>query len=94
MKKIIFTTVLIAAIVASCNQKNKETITDQEQTTATDHTVIANDSLTGNSVETIDADLAKYACSMHPEVQGKLNDKCPECGMKLTEPVAETTESK
>jgi hypothetical protein len=27
---------------------------------------------------------------MHPEVQGKLNDKCPKCGMKLTEPVPET----
>jgi hypothetical protein len=31
-----------------------------------------------------------YACPMHPEVQGKLNDKCPKCGMKLTEPVPET----
>jgi hypothetical protein len=24
---------------------------------------------------------------MHPEVQGKLNDKCSKCGMKLTEEV-------
>ncbi|MBY0488173.1 MAG: hypothetical protein K2P85_13450 [Flavobacteriaceae bacterium] len=29
-----------------------------------------------------------HACPMHPEVQGKLNDKCSKCGMKLTEPVA------
>ncbi len=28
-----------------------------------------------------------YACPMHPEVQGKLNDKCSKCGMKLTEEV-------
>jgi hypothetical protein len=28
-----------------------------------------------------------YACPMHPESQGKLNDKCPKCGMKLTEEV-------
>lgn len=35
-----------------------------------------------------------YACSMHPEVQGKMNDKCPKCGIKLTEPVAEKTDEK
>jgi len=28
-----------------------------------------------------------YACPMHPEVTGKKGDKCPKCGMKLTEPV-------
>lgn len=28
-----------------------------------------------------------YACSMHPEVTGKKGDKCPKCGMELTEPV-------
>ena len=29
----------------------------------------------------------KYSCPMHPEVHGKLNDKCPKCGMDLTEEV-------
>lgn len=24
-----------------------------------------------------------YACPMHPEVTGKLGDKCPKCGMDL-----------
>lgn len=24
-----------------------------------------------------------YSCPMHPEVHGKLNDKCLKCGMKL-----------
>ena len=28
-----------------------------------------------------------YACSMHPEVIGKKGDKCPKCGMELSEPV-------
>jgi hypothetical protein len=37
-----------------------------------------------------DENTTMYACPMHPEVQGKLNDKCPKCGMKLTEPVPET----
>lgn len=32
-----------------------------------------------------------YACPMHSEVQGKLNDKCSKCGMLLTEPVAGET---
>lgn len=31
----------------------------------------------------------KYACPMHPEVQGKQNDKCSKCGMDLTEEVKE-----
>ncbi len=29
----------------------------------------------------------KYACPMHPEVQGKSTDKCSKCGMDLTEKV-------
>jgi len=28
-----------------------------------------------------------YACPMHSEVTGNKDDKCPKCGMKLTEPV-------
>lgn len=34
----------------------------------------------------------KYACPMHPEIQGKLNDKCSECWMLLTIPVPENAE--
>ena len=34
----------------------------------------------------------KYACPMHPEIQGKLNNKCSECGMPLTIPVPENGE--
>ncbi|TGD59874.1 heavy metal-binding domain-containing protein [Flavobacterium humi] len=25
-----------------------------------------------------------YTCPMHPEIRGKFNDKCPQCGMPLT----------
>ncbi|MGO4904559.1 heavy metal-binding domain-containing protein [Flavobacterium sp. W20_MBD1_R3] len=28
-----------------------------------------------------------YSCSMHPEITGKMGDKCSKCGMELTEPV-------
>ena len=36
-----------------------------------------------------------YACSMHPDVTGKKGSECPECGMELTEKVAQgaTTEN-
>ena len=34
----------------------------------------------------------KYACPVHPEMQGKLNDKCAQCGKLLTIPVAENAE--
>ncbi len=31
-----------------------------------------------------------YACSMHPEITGKKDDKCSKCGMKLTVPVKQS----
>jgi Heavy metal binding domain len=31
----------------------------------------------------------KFACPLHQEIQGKLNDKCSICGMFLTIPVGE-----
>jgi hypothetical protein len=46
-----------------------------------------------NQTETTNTPMMKdnhsklYSCPMHPEVQGKLNDKCSKCGMKLTEEV-------
>ena len=89
MKKII-TAIGVLFLLVSCNQKNKEVETDSNQ--------IPNDTI----VEVIDS--AKmdnpipadkmYACPMHPEVKGKLNDECPKCGMKLTEPVPEEQENK
>lgn len=32
-----------------------------------------------------------YSCPMHPEVTGVAGSECPECGMELTEKVAQTT---
>lgn len=34
----------------------------------------------------------KYTCPVHQEIQGKLNDKCSECGMMLTIVVPESGE--
>ena len=63
MKKILFSVLLMALIVASCNSKSKSTESSNSEKTEM-----------GNK---------KYSCPMHPEVQGKLDDKCPKCGMKL-----------
>lgn len=89
---------MAAFVLISCNQKNKENSTNDtpmmdDNTTMmnSDSTMMDNDSIMmGNDTEMMKNSTAMYACPMHPEVQGKLNDKCPKCGMKLTEPVPET----
>ena len=63
MKKILFSVLLMALIVASCNSKSKSTESSNSEKT--------------------EMGTKKYSCPMHPEVQGKLDDKCPKCGMKL-----------
>jgi len=94
MKKIISTFILLAVVTFSCNQKNKEvTKTDSEMMKhdstmmAKDGTMMEHDSTVTNHSKMDHSEM--YACPMHPEVQGKMNDKCSKCGMKLTEPVAE-----
>ena len=63
MKKILFLTLLMTLLVASCNSKSKSTESSNSEK---------------KKMET-----KKYSCPMHPEIQGKLDDKCPKCGMKL-----------
>lgn len=71
--------------LVSCNNKTKvETTTTSSQTV--DSTTTISDTTSMDAPKTAEA---LYACPMHPEVQGKLNDKCPKCGMKLTVPVSE-----
>lgn len=79
----------MALVLTSCNQKNKEESTVAVEDT---DTVMDNDT-TMTDHSTMDHS-KMYACAMHPEVQGKMNDKCSKCGMKLTEPVPEKDESK
>lgn len=72
-------------LLAACNSKpsTTETVTDSAAK-STDTTMAAPASAT--EVENKEAD-GLYACPMHPEVQGRKNDECSKCGMKLTEPV-------
>jgi len=80
MKKIFFSA-LIATLVFSCNKKADETTTTETEVVTTTDTVVkvVDTVATEPEVERL------YSCSMHPEVQGKLNDKCSKCGMPLSE---------
>jgi uncharacterized lipoprotein NlpE involved in copper resistance len=98
MKKTIFSAMAMALVLVSCNQKAKET------TPSDDHMMDNNEQMMNDNTHMMDTDSTmmnnnskmmteyKYACPMHPEVQGKLNDRCSKCGMKLTEPVPQKTE--
>jgi hypothetical protein len=81
MKKLIFSAVLIALAMTSCNHKSKEAETHNPEMMNHDSTMVDDDS------KMMDGDSKIYACSMHPEVTGKKGDKCTKCGMKLTEKV-------
>lgn len=87
MKKVLFSAVMMAFVLTSCNQKTKEATS---VTTVETDTVINTDTTMTDHSQMDHSTM--YACSMHPEVQGKLNDKCSKCGMDLTEPVPEKKE--
>jgi Heavy metal binding domain len=90
MKKVILIATFSIFALVSCNQKRKEVTTTDSEMMENDSTMMDNDSTMmndGSSKKMMGEKM--YACPMHPEVQGKLNDKCSKCGMKLTEPVAE-----
>ena len=99
MKNIILSAILLALVTVSCNQKTKESTTDHSNMMSNDSTMMdKNDAMMNNDTTMMNNKTKMmnnhtkiYACPMHPEVQGKLNDKCPKCGMKLTEPVTENT---
>lgn len=71
MKNKLFLVIIMVFVLVSCNQKNKPA-----ETVSTP--IVKNDSIIKDTNSKI------YSCPMHPEVHGKLNDKCPKCGMKLT----------
>lgn len=73
-------------LVVGCNSKTNKTETTVSETVvepADTMTVAPSENAAG---ETPVAEQL-YACSMHPEVQGKKDEKCSKCGMALTEPV-------
>ena len=78
MKKVILSASVMAFVLIACNSNNDKTIKSTETTMM--------DSTTNPAVMQHEAEQL-YACSMHPEVIGKKDEKCSKCGMKLTVPV-------
>lgn len=85
MKNKIFSAIVMAFVLVSCNQKNAEA------TTVHSHMMV-DSTMMNDKNRTMENHEQMYACPMHPEVQGKMDDKCSKCGMKLTEPVPEKKE--
>ena len=86
MKKAVLSCLMVIIIAVACNskvEKSKKTKPDQSISTDTTKT---------KTMDPVTEQL--YACPMHPEVIGKKDDKCPKCGMKLTEPVKKSGDPK
>jgi hypothetical protein len=84
MKNLIFLSLMITLAIG-CNSKagkaetvNSGTAEETIDTTTVDHTAVEKPEVPKEKL---------YACPMHPEVTGNKGDKCPKCGMALTEPV-------
>ena len=80
MKNVILSALVMAFVFTACNSnsvKAKEA-TSKENTTM--------DTTTKPAIMKPVAEQL-YACSMHPEVIGKKDEKCSKCGMNLTVPV-------
>ena len=93
MKKFIYSALTFSVLLVSCNQKTKETTTGNSHVMGSDTTMMDNDSkMMNDKTKMMENHEKMYACPMHPEVQGKMNDKCSKCGMELTEPVPEKAE--
>jgi phage FluMu protein Com len=86
MKKVIISAIIMAFVLVSCNQKDKQVETTNTPMMENDTTMTMKDTTMTmkDTTMTKDSKTKLYACPMHPESQGKLNDKCPKCGMKLT----------
>ncbi len=80
MKKLILSGIVMAFVFIACNSNSDK----EKETTPTETKTI--DTTTNPAIMNPVAEQL-YACSMHPEVIGKKDEKCSKCGMKLTVPV-------
>lgn len=95
MKNKIFSAIVMAFVLVSCNQQGKKDGTTESRKPHHDSRMTKNDTIAhSQSAEADGQHGTLFACEMHPEIQGKKEDKCSKCGMKLSEPVAEKSEEK
>ena len=93
MKQEILAIIMVATLIVSCNQKNKEATITNQHVKENDSTMMHNDStMMDNDSKMMQENATTYSCPMHPEVKGNLNDKCSKCGMKLTVAEPQTSE--
>ncbi|OSZ77090.1 hypothetical protein CAP36_11755 [Chitinophagaceae bacterium IBVUCB2] len=85
MKSIIFTAIAIALIFVACNSNSEKTKVEPATETTSKQPETIDTVTKPATTQPVTEQL--YACSMHPEVIGKKDDKCSKCGMKLTVPV-------
>jgi hypothetical protein len=87
MKKIILSATVIAFVFVACNSNS-----DKAKEATPTETTPKEATIDTNTKPEIMKPVAEqlYACSMHPEVIGKKDEKCSKCGMKLTVPVKST----
>ena len=83
MKKLILSGIVMAFVFIACNSKS-----DKAKETSPAETKTMDTTTKPEVMKPVAEQL--YACSMHPEVIGKKDEKCSKCGMKLTEPVKRT----
>ena len=79
MKKVTLSVLAMVFVLVACTSN-----TDKVQETTVNETTTMDTTTTPVIIQPAAEQL--YACSMHPEVTGKKDDKCSKCGMKLTEP--------
>ena len=77
MKKLFLFGIVLAFVFIACNSNTNKA----KETTPKENTTI--DTTTKPAIMKPVAEQL-YACSMHPEVIGKKDEKCSKCGMKLT----------
>ena len=83
MKKLLLSGIVLAFVCIACNSKS-----DKAKETSPTETKTMDTTTKPEVMKPVAEQL--YACSMHPEVIGKKDEKCSKCGMKLTEPVKRT----
>lgn len=77
MKKLILSSLAIAFVFVACNSNS-----DKVKDTPPNKTTTMDTTTKPEIMKPVAEQL--YACSMHPEVTGKKDEKCSKCGMKLT----------
>jgi hypothetical protein len=80
MKNVILYAIAMAFVFIACNSNNDNSKEGTPRETKAMDT-------TTNTKKINPMAEQFYACSMHPEVTGKKDETCSNCGMKLTVPV-------